>query len=171
MTGREAPDISCHLCSSNKSHMLYYILIESPQGWPGGCYPLHFTDEETEAQRHVFKAMQPVRGLKTAFENRAFWLLSLGWLIGLQRWPRAPKTRWLGTSGRWLEEGGFILSRMSLSRALCLFCTTVKASGLLSGVRGPAEGCVSGAMWLPGQCLGLWSPQLLGPQKELLPLA
>lgn len=41
---------------------LSFILIAALQGGPGGCHPLDFTDEGNEAQRRVFKAIEPVRG-------------------------------------------------------------------------------------------------------------
>lgn len=41
---------------------LSFILSATMQGGPGECLLLHFTDEENEAQRHVFKATEPVRG-------------------------------------------------------------------------------------------------------------
>lgn len=41
---------------------LSFILPATIQGWSGECHPLHFTDEENEAQRHVCKAIEPVRG-------------------------------------------------------------------------------------------------------------
>lgn len=38
---------------------------------------------------------------------------------------------------------GFVLPLVRLSRAPCLFCTTLNAPGLLSGVRGLGRGCLS----------------------------
>ena len=49
-------------------------------------------------------------------ENRSFCLLNLGWLIRLQRWPRAQRTWWFGISGHRSEEGSLILPLMGLSR-------------------------------------------------------
>ncbi|XP_069435206.1 uncharacterized protein [Ovis canadensis] len=82
--------------------------VSSPLGWGEA-----FGSPEAEMRKLRFREVR-VQGCAaiqgwSRLENRSFWLLNLGWLIRLQRWPRAQRTWWFGISGHRSEEGSLIL--------------------------------------------------------------